>query len=108
MLIVIGVFLWFFFNNILGKCICYLVQGLGYNWRQKRCRTDTNVFMTIFGSDGESGEQKLENSGNNFDCNQTDALVLIVLQDGSASLQAQMPTYIFLSMVLMETLVFVF
>jgi len=34
--------------------------------------TDANVFLTVFGSAGESGERKLESSSNNFVRNQTD------------------------------------
>jgi len=76
---------WVFFNNILGKCTYYLVQGLGYNWRYRYRRgagTDANVFMTIFGSDGESGERKLESSGNNFAHNQTDAFSIVSVDLG--------------------------
>jgi len=35
--------------------------------------TDANVFLTLFGSNGDSGERKLESSGNNFERNQTDS-----------------------------------
>jgi len=34
--------------------------------------TDANVLLTLFGSAGDSGERKLESSGNNFERNQTD------------------------------------
>jgi len=34
--------------------------------------TDANVLLTIFGSQGESGERQLESGGNNFERDQTD------------------------------------
>jgi len=39
---------------------------------RRGARTDANVFITIFGTGGDSGECKLESSGNNFKRNQTD------------------------------------
>jgi hypothetical protein len=33
--------------------------------------TDGNVFLTLFGDKGDSGERKLENTGNNFERAQT-------------------------------------
>eukprot|EP01123_Difflugia_compressa_P005057 TRINITY_DN1661_c0_g1_i1.p1 TRINITY_DN1661_c0_g1~~TRINITY_DN1661_c0_g1_i1.p1 ORF type:complete len:960 (-),score=248.52 TRINITY_DN1661_c0_g1_i1:25-2904(-) len=34
--------------------------------------TDANVFITLFGSEGDSGERQLEKPGNNFERNKTD------------------------------------
>lgn len=34
--------------------------------------TDANVFVTIFGKGGDSGERQLANRGNNFERNKTD------------------------------------
>jgi len=34
--------------------------------------TDANAFLTIYGTEGDSGEHKLESSGRNFERNQTD------------------------------------
>lgn len=31
--------------------------------------TDANVLITVFGEEGDSGERRLDNSGNNFERN---------------------------------------
>lgn len=40
-----------------------------YTGNKKGAGTDANVILNIFGENGESGEQKLDNSKNNFERN---------------------------------------
>ena len=41
-----------------------------YTGDKKGAGTDANVFITMFGENGDSGEMKLDNTKNNFERNE--------------------------------------
>ncbi|XP_078332217.1 lipoxygenase homology domain-containing protein 1-like isoform X5 [Crassostrea virginica] len=47
-----------------------------YTGNKKGAGTDANVILNIFGENGESGEQKLDNSKNNFERNSKDEFLV--------------------------------
>ncbi|XP_070566658.1 lipoxygenase homology domain-containing protein 1-like isoform X2 [Ptychodera flava] len=60
--------------NFVGKANKYIVRV--YTGDKRNAGTDANVFITIFGELGDSGERKLDNKQNNFERGQEDKFTL--------------------------------
>lgn len=56
------------YSNQLLRCFAaHKYKVLVYTGTKRGAGTDANVFINMFGSDGNSGERQLDNNKNNFE-----------------------------------------